>query len=451
MGSRAPYRRSGNEDADGWGADAPPVTRSQLEKVASAYKPTKVDINALRSQPTSTTSGFSKAADDDGGDVVKGGYQPIGKVDIAALRRGYKEEKPEPVKGSYQPVDVNSIRKAPARPEPAPAPAPAPSVSDRSGAFSQSERLTSLPKPRVANKFGPGAPNYGTKPLTPGGFGATPSVPPPVQVGAISKTGSNKSPAQIWAEKKARERALSGASESTPPAVSPATTGQRVSPSYTGASASSQQHEEETTSSSAGGVSALRNKFAGAVPMGAPTSPQLTGERAFTHATPPPPPAPSAPPPVDPSSRPSFGIPMPGLPARPAYEEEEEDIPPTQSAQNIPPPPPQPRSPTPPTPEIPGSPVRIAMPVARGEELVTKPEEPAVALPSESIAKAVPHEEDLHDQAPVHSSAAAEVGHRAIVLYDYTADEANEIDLMDGQVVTNIEMVDDVRLASPLL
>jgi hypothetical protein len=135
IGSRAPFRRSENEDADGWGADAPQVTRTQLEKVAPAYKPTKVDINELRSQPTSTTSGYSKS-EEDRDDVVKGGYQPIGKVDIAALRKGYKEERPEPVKGSYTPVDVNAIRKVtPSRPEPEPIPVA--SVSERAGAFSQ--------------------------------------------------------------------------------------------------------------------------------------------------------------------------------------------------------------------------------------------------------------------------------------------------------------------------
>jgi hypothetical protein len=41
-------RRQGHADDDGWGADAPPVTRTEIEKVESAYKPTKVDIASLR-------------------------------------------------------------------------------------------------------------------------------------------------------------------------------------------------------------------------------------------------------------------------------------------------------------------------------------------------------------------------------------------------------------------
>ncbi|KAI5846156.1 hypothetical protein BZA05DRAFT_357600 [Tricharina praecox] len=439
VGSRAPARRDEKVDADGWGADAPQVTRSQLEKVQSAYKPTKVDINELRSQPTSTTSGYSKSSDEQG-EVVKGGYQPIGKIDIAALKKGYKEERPEPVKGSYTPIDVSSIRKAaPARPEPEPTPAA--SVSQRAGAFSQSERLTSLPKPKVAKKFGPGAPSYGTKPLTPGGFGASPAAPAPVA--GINKSGITKSPAQIWAEKKARERGLSGAS--TPPTLSPATTGQQhITPSYTGASASSQHHEEEVTSSSTG-INALRNRFSGAAPMGAPTpsspqrpasfSPTTTGDRG----APPPPP-------VDTSSRPSFGVPMPGLPSRSTEEEEDEEVPAVQHS-NIPPPPRQPRSPTPPTPEIemPHSPVRIAMPVARRDDdaLITKPEEPSTAIPVASLSSIVPRESELTDEAPARPSGGATGGQRAVVLYDYAADEENEINLIEGQVVTDIDMVDD--------
>jgi len=442
VGSRAPARRDEKVDADGWGADAPPVTRSQLEKVQSAYKPTKVDINELRSQPTSTTSGYSKPSDNQG-DIVKGGYQPIGEIDIAALKKGYKEERPEPVKGSYTPVDVSSIRKAaPARP--APEPTPTASVSQRASAFSQSsqsERLTSLPKPKLAKQFGPGAPSYGTKPLTPGGFGA--STVAPVSVVGINKSGITKSPAQIWAERKARERGLSGAS--TPPNLSPATTGQQhISPPYTGASTSSQHHEEEATSSSTG-INALRNRFSGAAPMGAPTpsspqrpagfSPATTGDRG----APPPPP-------VDTSSRPSFGVPMPGLPFR--SSEKEDEVPVVQHS-DIPLPPQQPRSPTPPTPEIevPHSPVRIAMPVARTDDdtLVTKPEEPAAAIPVANLSNMVPKESELTGDAPVRPSGGIAGEQRAVVLYDYTADEENEINLVEGQVVTNIDMVDDVR------
>ncbi|TGZ77370.1 hypothetical protein EX30DRAFT_323688 [Ascodesmis nigricans] len=432
VGSRAPFRRDEKVDEDGWGADAPPVTRTQLEKVAPAYKPTKVDINALKAMSTSTTSGPSGNAreSEPEKEVVKGGYQPIGKIDIAALRKGYKEERPEPVKGAYTPIDVSSIRKGASAPrEPSPEPAPRP-VSERMSAFNQpaqSERLTSLPKPKVAKKFGPGAPSYGTKPLTPGGFGlGSPSaVPSAPQIGAINKSGITKSPAQLWAEKKAKERG-----ESTPPTMSPAATGSYISPVATGASASSQAREEEATTS-AGGISALRNKFAGGPPISAapPSAPKAfspvhTGEpeRAAT---------------------PVGRVAMPGLPSR--ATEEKVEVPETVPV-SIPSPPRQPRSPTPPSPEIPGSPIRIAIPVARQDDPteIEKPEEPQVSAPVESISKVVPKEQDLHEEpASAHPQPAGGAGARATILYDYGAAEDNEINLVEGQVVTDIEMVDE--------
>ncbi|CRK47226.1 hypothetical protein BN1723_020233, partial [Verticillium longisporum] len=117
------------------------------------------------------------------------GYQPIGKVDIAAIRAAAKnkvDDRPTTVKGAYEPigkVDIAAIRakaqQKPSEPEPAARPAAADdeqdnqpkSLAERSAAFSQSsqpERLTSLPKPKVANKFGGAASFGGTKAPTPG-------------------------------------------------------------------------------------------------------------------------------------------------------------------------------------------------------------------------------------------------------------------------------------------
>ena len=461
--SRSPYKRDENTDADGWGADAPPVTRSQLEKVSSAYTPTKVDIAALRAQPTSTTSGSGFGSSPD---VVKGGYQPIGKVDIAALRaQGQKQDRPDIVKGTYEPigkVDIAAIR-AQAQPRPSansPAPrsnAPAQeeerpkSLTERSAVFSQSERLTSLPKPKPAKKFGAGAPAFGTKPPTPGAFGISPAAPATPPVGAASRdfgSSGGKTPAQLWAEKKARERGTSGASETTPPTISPGYTGQYHPPlgaSTTGRSGgsadelttklsqqridSSQSHEEEVQTPP-GGIGALRNRFAGAPPMGGPASPkspQPTGGFYDTEREVPPPP------PIDVSSRP-----------------------PPAPAATIPPPPAQPRSPTPPTPEAPGSPVRIAMPVARRSDSppVAKHEpEPQISMPAESLARVIPSERELEEEEPARDRGAA-VGvnaglegasdKKAVVLYDYDAAEENEISLVEGQVVGEIDMVDEV-------
>ena len=150
---------------------------------------------------------------------------------------------------------------------------------------------------------------------------------------------------------------------------------------------------------------------------------------------------------------------MPGLPARPRHDDEED-------SPNIPPPPRVQRSPTPEERET--SPVRIAMPVARGKDPeIEAPEErnlPPV-LPS-SIERTVPEEEDLteepagYDPARGAGAAVAESsfghnapstanqgshasGKRALVQYDYEKAEDNELELTEGDYVTNIEMVDE--------
>src|SRR5690606_11386626 len=78
---RRAVSKSQNVDEDGWGEDAPPVTRTQLEKVQPAYQPTKVNMRELSSTPqsSSTFQGKQPDVDDSRSDVVKGGYQPVGK------------------------------------------------------------------------------------------------------------------------------------------------------------------------------------------------------------------------------------------------------------------------------------------------------------------------------------------------------------------------------------
>ena len=106
--SRVVPPKDTNTDENGWGQDAPPVTRTQLEKVQSAYQPTKVNMRDLSSQKPEPSRFNGTQGKDAGvrGDVVKGVYQPVGKVDIAALRRqaqeteGRKDDRPEVVKGS---------------------------------------------------------------------------------------------------------------------------------------------------------------------------------------------------------------------------------------------------------------------------------------------------------------------------------------------------------------
>lgn len=466
-------RKNDNVDEDGWGADAPPVTRTQLEKVEPAYKPTKVNLADLtKNQEPSRFNGSSKH-DDTPGDVVRGAYQPVGKVDIAAIRAAAKNQedlRPTPVKGSYEPVgkvDIAAIRSRAQKPaEPAEDEAPRPSLAERSSAFSQSaqsERLTSLPKPKVAKKFGGASTFTGTKAPTPGGLGfGAPAVPAAAPVGAASRTFADqggKTPAQLWAEKKARERGASGSGSSIqPPATSPVvaqksgsewksgytgkswgpvTTGpyaRGIAGQKTGDTVGSTEHEQPASPS--GGISALRDRFKEAPPMGA-AAPSIP--RAATGAS-----DSAPPPPLPDSSRPSGGFALPGLPSRPAADNQEE-----QEEQE---------------PE-PDSPIRVAVPVPRAPQPELEP--PAQQLPARPIPvpKELPQEEEMPEEQETHdmargaatavaeeafghdqvqdSQAGAAGGKRAVIEYDYEKAEDNEIELKEGEYVTNIEMVDD--------
>ena len=429
------------------------------------------------------------------GDVVQGSYKPVGKVDIAAIRREAQQQgsgfdKPEIVKGAYEPVGKVDIAAIRARAQPPSSSAGRPQIPleseaksspDRSAPFASSERLTTLPKPKVSNRFGAGASSFaGTKAPTPGGSETKPtSNAPPMGAGRTFADSGGKTPAQLWAEKKASQQgsgtvapaSATSREPGAPLASQPSGDGQwksgyqgkswaPVQTTKTGQSAGSLEQQqtgekEETTAGddapSAGGVGALRDRFKNA-PL------QQTGETA------------SAPPPLDTSNKPNAGrgIPMPGLPSRPsaAAESPEEETP------SLPPPPPQPpRSATPPTPPAvsSGSPIRIAMPVGRGQEVQDARDEqssPPPAMPSRSLTEAVPHEDELeeapsgHDPARAAATATAATtfgaeaaesarpgaehsGKTAIVQYDYEKGEDNEIELKEGEHVVNIEMVDE--------
>lgn len=494
----------GNTDSDGWGEDAPAVTRSQLEKVDSAYKPTRVNMSELQSQKEPSRY-QALSHDSNGGDVVRGGYQPIGKVDIAALRReaqqggSSRDDRPTLVQGAYQPVgkvDINEIRKK-AQGAPAPIAAPPPSTEDeqrpktlaeRSSAFNTSERLTSLPKPKVENRFGSNTSSFaGTKAPTPGGFeGKTPAPAPPV--GTASRTFADqggKTPAQIWAERKARERGASGGADTQPttgvgaPAepIASQTSGSWQSgyagkkwgvqvPSRTGGSGVSEQKtgqdepaQEDNEEPSAGGIGNIRDRFNDSAPMGAPRE-QAVG-------------APE-PPPLDTASKPNAGargVPIPGLPTRPRPDA---DVP-AEQHQDLPPPPPRPQPADEPdeaeadSPQDEGSPVRIAMPVARGPEpepMERFSPDAAPPFPMRSLAKAADDAEpepepQIQDEDPARGAAqaAAEAtfgndadyraggaesgGREAIAQYEYEKAEENELELREGERIVNIDMVDD--------
>ncbi|OTA82201.1 hypothetical protein M434DRAFT_401114 [Hypoxylon sp. CO27-5] len=458
-------------DDDGWGDDAPQVTRTQLEKVEPAYKPTKVNIAELtgQKQEPSRFNG-SGGQDDRPRDVIGGGYQPVGKVDIAAIRAAAREkqdDRPTPVKGAYEPVgkvDIAAIRakaQKPAEPEPEPSEPPK-SLAERSAAFTQAERITELPKPKVAKKFGGASAFTGTKPPTPGalGFGGPSSTPAAPPVGSASRTFADqggKTPAQIWAEKKAQQGGASGVNKPVTSPVVPQTsggagwqsgyTGKSWAPVQTGSygrgipgqKTGDTETSQEAPASPAGSVGALRDRFKETAPI-APSAPKIPSPATEDNDRAPPPP-PLATRPSD--GAPTGGFALPGMPPRPppvADEEEEE-------------------------PEREPSPVRVAIPVPRGPEPEIEPaQEPPRSLPVRPIEQELPKEEELpaehetHDpRAAATAVAEAQFGHeqvaeapaassggkRALIQYDYEKAEDNELELREGEYVTNIEMVDE--------
>ncbi|KAK3906827.1 hypothetical protein C8A05DRAFT_11434 [Staphylotrichum tortipilum] len=476
----ARVQRQGNVDDDGWGADAPPVTRTEIQKVASAYQPTKVDITSLRKNKDDSRFGGASKHDDRPSDVIGGGYQPVGKVDIAALRAQAKQDdRPTVVKGAYEPVgkvDIAAIRARSQRPtEPEEESAPLKTLAERSAAFTPSERLTELPKPKVANKFGD-APFTGTKAPTPGGLGfGGPASPVPPPVGAASRTFADqggKTPAQLWAEKKAKQGGSSPGLVSQP-VTSPITaqkSGSEWKSGYSGKSwapiqttnygrggvekqatggTERSEPEVEQPVAAGGGISALCDKFKDATPMGT-TSRSVPGVTAREEE--------QAPPPPPMGSRPAGGFALPGLPSRPAaanQEEEEEEEPPSIPSRNYE--------------EREASPVRVTVPVPRSAVPEVEADEERLPPRSVPVPQEVPRKEehpaghDTHDvraaAAAVASAAGAAVahatqaepgattgassGHRALVQYDYDKAEDNELELREGEYVTNIEMVDD--------
>ena len=512
--TKARTQRDANADEDGWGADAPPIIRSQLEKVAPAYKPTKVNMAELTSQqqkPVPTPFTSANRGGDSDPDVVRGGYQPVGKVDIAAIRaqaKNKQDDRPTTVKGAYEPVgkvDIAAIRAKAQKPTDDGPSSISPAVTgtsatsndgerpkslaDRSAAFNTtSERLTTLPKPKVANRFGSNTSNFsGTKAPTPGQFGlqSAPAVNTPPPSGMASRTFADqggKTPAQIWQEKKARERGLSGAADTNPPAATSPMASQNsgggewksgytgkswaaVNTNTTGRSAGSigkqdtgdneRESDPEREETPAASIGSLKDRFKGGAQMGAPHNQKDTTDD-------------NAQAPPLPGGRPGGSLPTRGR----ADEDDEEE----QSGPNIPPPPPAQRN-TSPSPERSPSPPRVAVPVSRLQQAapISPPEERKLppVFPTESIDKVaskdrddIPAREDGARNTAAIAAAVAGVGaatavgiaasgagtvdqgnaasgKRALIQYDYARAEDNEVELVEGEYVTNIEMVDE--------
>ncbi|TQS37823.1 hypothetical protein Golomagni_01690 [Golovinomyces magnicellulatus] len=459
-----------NIDDDGWGADAPQVTRTKLEKVAPAYKPTKVNMAELTKQNSASTQDDAYRASENS-DIVKGGYQPVGKVDIAAIRAQAQkktDDRPTIVKGAYEPVgkvDIAAIRARAQKPTSSHISTTGSSVVDsihneqplnsisqteRSAISLKSERLTALPKPKVTNMFSSVHANFtGTKAPQPGSFGSefTPTTLAKPMINSTSKNFADeggKTPAQLWQEKKARERSASGASSvvfnQKSPIINRTSTGGEWTSGYTGRSWApvttnptgrsdiattsyqgtvDKEHEQETPISPVGGISAIRNQFQAELPVRASVNQDSSNDHPSI-----------SPPSINASNRPNHIV-------------------------SVPPPPPV-RSPKTESPQREASPIRVAVPVARGRDLDSSSpkivdlsareievDNTGIGI-SNSSAPSTPDTAKVQiKNAPTRNLDSSKKGICALIQYDYEVAEDNEIQLIEGEYITNIDMVDD--------
>lgn len=449
---------------DDWG-DAPPVVESEVTKVQSSYRPTKVDITSIKSA-TPKSSPFANTP----AEPVRGSYQPVGKVDIAAIRAQAKDDKfnpkPGPLQSAYKPhekVDIAALRaqagKKPSSFASEPKVTPAPelskpaadeeeykpsSVHDRMKAFggtsapapaggddedeapkalkdrmksyqSNAERLTELPKPKtknaVAGRFGAGAASSGTTPPLPSSsYGGASKV----VTGASRDFGSSggKTPAQLWAEKHAKQ---SGASVPAPaPVAAPEPEEEEIeeeAPSISTlrsnfASTSISSQPEEVEEEVAPNVSDLKSRFAQRFAASSPSqdeSPESGVPSLPTRSAAP--------------SLPSVARP------EPEEEEEEEEIAPIVAERSLPPPLPTAGRALPPA----FVPPTVSVPVVEPKE-----EEEEVAPPPSLPTRAAEPEEESADGLP----------QSAVVLFTYEKDDENEIGLTEGEQITVLKYTD---------
>jgi len=495
------------------------------------------ELTSTKQEPSRFSAPASKPAANP--DVIGGGYQPIGKVDISAIRAMAKEkqdDRPTTVKGAYEPVgkvDIAAIRAraqgstggddslSPARTggsargpiSPArtggsardEAESEPKSLADRSAAFAQSERLTSMPKPKVANRIPSSTGTFGgTKapaPLGLGFGGPAPAIAPSTQVGKNFGNQGGKTPSQLWAEKRAASGA-GGPPSSTTSATSPVAAqksgglqsgyagkkwgaveipkpGQAMPSSNNNDEAAEEQTTQEEEES-AGGVGAMRDRFKNAAPIGVGRPPARQPETFEDEEEQEEESAP-APPPMNLASKPNAGagargVPIPGM-ARPAQNDQDDEAQDEPAGLPVPPPPQPPRTPEPEEDDEDygdvrsSSPIRVVQPVSRSKVPEIEPAEQRIsapAMPIRSLDKVVPEEAELDDepqeedhdlargaaQATAASSFGAEAAHhptvggstggkRAVAQFDYEKAEENELELHEGETVINIEMVDE--------
>lgn len=342
---------------NGWG-DAEDVEERDfdekpLENVPSSYKPTKVNIDDLRKQKSDTISSTPKP------------FKAESSKDEEE-----DDEKPKPLSERMKAYDHSP---------------------------SSDGRLTSLPKPKVSNSVADkykanasgngGAPSFGAKPVF--GHQSAESKKDKV-VGGLSRNfgaENGKTPAQIWAEKRGKYKTVANDDDND--------------------GAKSTQGDNEVEEHHA---SDLAKKFE--------QQAKIAQEEEEEEKTTP--------------SLPTRNLPPPVRQAAPEPEEEEdeedeeEEKPATLPARNLPPPPVRQVQPEP-------------EPEEEEEEEEEEKEEPAAApaaapapgLPARNLPPAPQAEEPKKDSV----TATAE--------YEYEKDEDNEIGFDEGDLIVEIEFVDE--------
>lgn len=351
-------------DDDEWGGENAIEERdfSQrgLDEVPLAYKPTKVDIVELRKQKSDTISLQPKPAA------------------FKASEDAEKKDLP-------------------------------PLLASRVLAYTSNDdgRLTELPKPKVTNSVGSrfqpaaAAPSFGAKPS----FGTTQDAPKE-NVGFSRSYASEggKTPAQIWAEKRGKYKNVAS-SEEPARAEESQTSGPGLSDRISQLNVSKETEDE------------LPPAIIKPVVFGAPAPSKFSAAAAEEEEEEE---EKTAPAPV--SSLPARNLPPP--PARNEPEEEE-----NEAEEEVPEEKPAP-TPSLPVRNLPSPPVRTipaTVPVAKEE-----PVAPVLPKGDEPAAPSLP-ERDEPKKAT--KSAVAE--------YDYEKDEDNEISFAEGDLIVEIDFVDE--------
>ncbi|KAI0348788.1 hypothetical protein OH77DRAFT_1371773, partial [Trametes cingulata] len=381
-------------------------------------------------------------------------YTPVGKVDMAALRKGAGSSPaaPPPAPAAAKPPAPAAARAVPLAPSPAPGLGKAP-VANKAPADAWPDEADSFappPPPPAASRpvFGSSTPKPVTSvsPNSPSDSSAprfTPSAPAPVASSTkptkpadddekIGPVGTAYTPIKLQPKKLVNPFAAMEAkaqAESTAPKPQPSASagGKKLTWSERQALAKKQAEEEEARAKSALGTQAApppAPAFRGGVPPpprapAAPTPPPEEPEEE-EYAPPPPPPAPPA---IPSASRPvpaavdaAVPPPPPPPPPPPAAQPEPEPEHEEEAAPPLPPPPPPP------------------------------PPPPAPAAPVVAAAVPEPDPEPEAESEPAHAPSAAHgqgKGLCAIVQFSYEAQEDNEMDLVEGELIEEIEQLDE--------